>query len=509
MRRSSLLLLATLAFLTPAVVRAQGTSATAHSPAPRSSRVRSTSKPARPSGTAHLPVVSLGEALKKAEAKGQSFRIAEDTLRAARQQLNEARAVNGLSVNGSGAYFYQDNLPGASAPITTPSSLLSSGAAAQDAISQLSSNPVGNNYRAGAVVKGPSTNLSVTAEHLSETAGQKDQVSAVTVSGKQTLFDGYPGGRHTGKLKEARDSFRVAQISYESQLLSLKLDVKQAYYTLLGDQSAVSVRLANVAQAREDLSRVEGLVSADEATKLDVLQARVALGQARVALGSARDKVVIDRKQLSLAVGWPLGKRYRVANVPDPKAATLNLAKAVQTAFQHRPALRESTLKIASGRVALSLAKSQYIPVVSATAGVTFQHDWTAGYNMGTYNAGVSVSVPVFENGLLAAQVDRARAQLDSLEHQQSREQQSIEIAVQNAIFTVLQSKKSLSLARQSVAATEGQYSLEKEKRGAGLATNLDVLQASSSLAQAKAALEKARNSYDLAVLSLNNTLGL
>lgn len=468
-----------------------------------------TAQSASGGGSGSLPVVTLSEAIKAAETNGESFKIARDNLEAARQQLNEARATHGLSLSGSGGYSYQDTLPGASAPLTTPSSLLSTGAAAQDAIGQLSSNPAGGNYHAGAVLSGPSTNVSVSAQHLSESAGQKDQVSAVTVSGKQTIIDGYPGGRGAGALQESKDGFQVSQLSYSAQLLALRLQVKQAYYTLLADQSAVSVQAANVAQAKQDLSRVEGLVSASEATKLDLLQARVAVGQAKVALGSAQNTVVIDRKNLSLAVGWPLGKHYRVASASAPKARTLDTAEAVRIALSHRPELKELRLEVSSGRVALALARSQYVPVLSATAGITFEHDWTASYNMGTYNAGLSVSMPIFENGLLSAQVKRAQAQLDSLKHQRTQEVQKIEIAVQNAIFAVDQSKKSLALAQQSVEAATGQYALEKDKRAAGLATNLDVLQASSSLAQSKSSLEKARNAYDLAILSLNNTLGL
>lgn len=501
MRRAAVACAAVLLLTGSAAAFAQSTPASGGGGTPKNSAA---------AAAAHsLPTVTLAEATKAAEKNGESFKIAQDNLEAARQQLGEARASNGLSLSGTGGYSYQDNLPGASAPLTTPSNLLTSGAAAQDAIGQLSTNPVGNNYRAGAVLSGPSTNLSVSAQHLSESAGQKDQVSAVTVSGKQTIIDGYPGGRGAGSYQEAKDSFRVAQLSYDSQLLSLQLQVKQAYYTLLGDQAAAKVQQANVAQAKQDLSRVEGLVSASEATKLDLLQARVAVGQAEVALGTAQDRVVIDRKNLSLAIGWPLEKRYRVANAAPPKARTLNEATAVRIALSRRPELKELRLEVASGRVALALARSQYVPVVSATAGVTFEHDWTSSYNMGTYNAGVSVSMPIFENGLLAAQVKRAQAQLDSLKHQQAQEAQTIEIAVENAIFSVVESKRSLDLAQQSVRAAEGQYALERDKRSAGLATNLDVLQASSSLAESKSSLEKAQNAYDLAILSLNNTLGL
>jgi len=468
-----------------------------------------TAQPSSAAASAPLPTVTLDEAITTAKANGESFKIAQDTLEASRQQLNQARANAGLSLSGTGAYSHEDNLPGASAPISTPMSLLSSAAAAQSAIGELSTNPVGEHYTAGAALSGPSTSLTLSAEHLSETGSPQDQVSALTVSGRQTLLDGYPGGREAGTLAEARDAFQASQLSYNAQLLSLSLAVKQSYYTLLNDQQTVAVQESNVEQAKEDHARVEGLLEAGEATQLDLLQAKVALGQAQIDLGSAENQVVIDRKNLSLAVGWPLDKEYRAANTDAPQARTLDMNEAIRIAAQNRPELKELDLQIASAKVALGLAKSQYAPVVSATGGVTFEHDWTASYNMGTYTAGVSVTLPIFENGLLAAKVKQAQAQLDSLERQKSQEGASIDISVESAIFSVTQSKRSLDLARQNLTAAEGQYTLESEERIAGVATNLDVLQASAAVAQARLGLEKTQNAYNLAVLNLNNSLGL
>ena len=159
--------------------------------------------------------------------------------------------------------------------------------------------------------------------------------------------------------------------------------------------------------------------------------------------------------------------------------------------------------------MALALAKSRYLPTISATGSVSYQRDWSAGYTMGTYTAGLSVSLPIFEDGSLNAQVRQARVQLSSLRVQRSRERQAIAISVDNAIFGVLQSRRSLSLARLSVNAARQQYDLEKTRFSAGLATNLDVLQYSATLMSSESALEQARNGYTLAILGLDNALGL
>ncbi len=464
------------------------------------------SSQAGPAASAAVPTVTLEQALKAAEENGPSLKIARYTLGGAEAQLNQAQAKAGLSVSATGAYYHEDNLPGTTA---ASSSQAGSSAAAQAAVAAGTVSPIGENFQAGVSLTGPSTSVSLSAQHLLEEGSYHDQVSAFKLSGSQTLFDGYPGGRGAATLQEAEYAYRAAQITYDSQALNIAFQVKQAYYTLLGDQHAVLVQEANVNQAKEDLARTEAFLKADQATQLDVLQAQIALRQAQLNLQAAQNQVVVDRKNLSLAIGWPLDKDYVVAETPAPPIPTLDPTQALKMAFENRPELKELALSIASGNVALSLSKSAYYPVVAATGSLSLNQDWTANFNSGTYTAGVSVSLPVFQNGLLSAQVKQAQAQLESLAVQQAQEQQTITIAVQSALFAVAQDKDSLSLSQQSVSAAQGQYDLEKAKFAAGLATNLDVLQASSALMSAESSLEQAKNAYSLAILNLNIALGL
>ncbi len=453
-----------------------------------------------------VPVVTLEETLKVAEKNGPNLKVARYSLSIAQAQLNQARARSGLALSATGAYFHEDSLPGTTA---STGSAGGSSAAAQAAIAAGTASPVGENFQGGLSLTGPSTSVSLQAQHLIEEGSYHDQVSALKLSGSQTLFDGYPGGRGTATLKEAEYAYRIAEVTYDSSALAIAFQVKQTYYTLLGDQHALLVQEANVSQAREDLARIEAFLKADQATQLDVLQAQIALKQAELALKTAGNQLVVDRKDLSLAVGWPLDKSYSLAETPAPPIPTLDAGQALRIAFENRPELKQLALSIASGDVALSLSRSEYLPVVAVTGSLSVNQDWTANFNSGTYAAGISVSLPVFENGLLAAQVKQGQVQLASLEVQQAQEQQSITIAVQSALFVVGQDSENLALSQQSVTAAQGQYDLEKAKFGAGLATNLDVLQASAALMSTESALEQAKNAYSLAILNLSNALGL
>jgi outer membrane protein len=448
-----------------------------------------------------LPAVTLDEAVAAARAGSPSLKLAGIALDSARGALQQARAKNGLAVGESGEYFHQGNLPG-----TTTYSSPSTSAATAASGSGLN----GENLQAGLSLTGPATSVGLTAQHSITDGAPVDQVSSLNLSGSQTVFDGYPGGRAAGAVQQAESVYRVSQVTYDAALKSTLYQVKQAYYTLLGDQAAVTQRQAIAQQAAENLTLYTGLLAAGKATKLDVLQVQVALTQAQLDVRTARNTVVSDRRKLSQALGWPLEKPYAVADSPLPELPSIGAEEALKTALKNRPEILTLEQNIVAASIALSLQKSQYMPVVSLKASVGIGQDWTANVSTGAFSAGVSVALPpVWDGGLQSAQVQQAADQVGTYQVQQAQQGQSIAIDVQNALFAVTDTRDRSALAVQNLEQAQGQYDMQKAKLAVGLGTILDELTAFSALAAARVGLEQAKTGYLLAVLNLYNALGL
>ena len=135
--------------------------------------------------------------------------------------------------------------------------------------------------------------------------------------------------------------------------------------------------------------------------------------------------------------------------------------------------------------------------------------DWTANVNAGSFTVGAPLRCPILDGGLRSAQVQQAADQISSFKVQQDQERQSITIAVENALFSVQDTRDRLDLAGQNVKAAQGQYDLEKARYAVGLVTTLDVLTAFQALTTAQVGLEQARSNYILALLNLDNVMGL
>ena len=445
--------------------------------------------------------VTLDQAISAARVSAPGLRLASVTLDNARALLAQVQAANGFSLSGRSGYSHQGDLPGVSS-----SSPVASVAAATSASG---SGLRGDNLQAGLGLSGPSTSVDLTAQHSIEEGPQSDQVSGVSLAASQTVFDGYQGGRSSASVRQANDAYQAAQVAYDAALKSALYQVKQAYYTLLTDQATVPVRQATVQQAEENLAFYQGLFKAGRATSLEVLQVQVTLTQAQLDLRATQNATDSDRKKLSLAVGWPLDRPYSVADTPLPDASSITADQALRNALQNRSELRTLALNIDAANVNLALQNSLKYPVVSVNGTLAVGQDWTANVSAGSFAAGVSIALPVADGGLRSAEAQQASDQIASLTAQRDQEQQSITIDVENALFGVADAKDRIELAQRNVQQAQGQYDLEKAKYAVGTETTLDVLTAFSALISAQVGLEQARNTYILALLNLDNVMGL
>ncbi len=450
--------------------------------------------------TANLLVVTLDDVLAAARAAASGLKLAQVTVDTARSQLTQTQASNGLALGSKADYLHEGSLLGASS---------SSSAAAAAATSASGQSLSGENVQGGLTLSGPATSVGVTAQHSIADSASGDQVSSLSLAASQTVFDGYPGGRAAASVAQADYSYRAARVTYEASVKSVIYQVSQDYYTLVGDQNTVLVRQASVSQAEQNLAYYQGLFGVGRATRLDVLQNQVTLTQAQLDLRSAQNAVDVDRKTLSAAVGWPLDKMYAAADAPIPELPSIQVNDAMKTAFQNRSELQALALNITAASINLRLQESQASPVVSVNGSLGVAQDWTANVNTGSFTVGASIALPVVDGGLRGAQVQQAQDELVSFKVQQDQQTQSITIAVQNALFGVRDAKDRLDLAGQNVQAAQGQYDLQKARYAVGLVTTLDVLTAFSSLTTAQVGLQQARSGYVLAILNLNNVMGL
>jgi outer membrane protein len=438
------------------------------------------------------PVVTLEQCVTQAGATGPDMKLSAANLAIAQAQYATAAAANAFGLDGTASANHQG------APYNTRILSAGSTTVAQDSA------------QAGATVTLPlSTSLGVSAGHTITEESSPDQITAVSLSLNTTVWDGYAGGSKRAAVQQAALSLQVTQSSEDANRKTIIYSVKQAYYTLLGQQQQLGIFTKTLTQREQEMKKTQALLGAQSASQIDLKQAQVNLMQAQLDLAKAQRGVEVTREQLSALIGWPLDRTYSVAEVTDVPVPATDVNQAVSTALAQRNDFKQLALNLSSGRIALALAKGQATPTVKATGSVTYSRDWLFQTDRATWSAGLSVAAPIVDAGSNAAQVEQAAQANGKLQVQQAQLAASIATSVKNALYNVTDLTARVELAKQSLDLAQAQYDLTQLQFDTGVSSNLDVLTASVALTTAQVALATARNSAQLAVLALQSVMGI
>jgi len=437
--------------------------------------------------------VTLSQAVDLALREGPDVRQAALTLESARTSFSQARASNeGVTLSGTGsanrlAYAfntYDYNTTYNTKPDDT------------------------DTVTGGLSFTAPTTEVSLSATHKLAESDTLGQTTSVTLSATQDLWDGLWGGRGKASVDQAGLTLQVKELDFLAAQRSVAYRVKQAYYTLLGAQRTAKIKEETLAQRQEEMKKTQALFDADKASGIDVKQARINLASAQIDLRSSGADVRSSRAKLSALVGWPIGKEYAVADVEDPSAPSMEGGEALKTALADRIDLKQVMLNRRSGDISYALKKAELSPQLKGTGGSTYSRNWEREKNYLTWSVGVSLNVPIYDSGLLDAQLKAVEAQNGILAAQEEALRQSIAASVQDDLDNVGNLTDLADLAAQNVDLAQAQYELAQAQFEVGVISNLDLLSASVDLATARVNLAKAKNNLQLGILQLANTMG-
>lgn len=121
----------------------------------------------------------------------------------------------------------------------------------------------------------------------------------------------------------------------------------------------------------------------------------------------------------------------------------------------------------------------------------------------------LTLGLPLYSGGKLEGQIDKAKLSFTVAELALAGTEQQTRQSVTTYYFNVLQCANSLRISRDTVANYAGHLKNVEAQFAVGIVAKSDVLASQVSLANAQNSLTKAENSYQLAVSTLSNAIGL
>lgn len=288
------------------------------------------------------------------------------------------------------------------------------------------------------------------------------------------------------------------------------LVVTNLYLEAQAAASRVEAGRAELGTARALHRLARDLESAGIVARIDVLRAEVQMEadeQRQIARENDMAKALLS---LSNAIGLsPAGQDISLAEelayAPRP-AMTLDAALA--EARGQRADLRAARTMVAAAEARLRAARGERLPSVDVEAAYGTIGP-TVDRARPTYAVTASVSVPLFNGGEVrghvleaTADLDRARAVVDALGRQ-------IEFELQSALLDLDAARRRAEVARHTVELATEQETQAQDRFRAGVAGNLELVQAQAALAAARDSSIAAVTAYHLARAALARALGI
>ena len=357
----------------------------------------------------------------------------------------------------------------------------------------------------------------------------------------------YNGGRIANNIRQAEVDQRVAALDLEQAEYDLGLNVVLAYLDVLRNQELVKSAEIQVASTREQRERTAKLVDAGVVPRADLLQLESQIATDQLALVNNRNQLetaYLNLTQLlQLDPNQPFAIESIEVEIPANDVFDTELNQYFQAGKDNMPFIESADLQVQSAELGEQIARSGYLPTVSAFVG--FGTGWASGrtqftgqnitrndtfgqaisLNGGEFqpgavvvenqmpvsqpysfadqvrdnintSVGVQLSIPIynrFQNhaAVQQAAIQRDRAELQSLQQRQRLEQdiQAAYVAARSAYGTYTSTLRQIESLELTFDNTEKQYNL-------GVVNSVDYLIAKNNLERARNDLVQAKYNY-------------
>ncbi|RMH35802.1 MAG: TolC family protein [Nitrospirae bacterium] len=310
------------------------------------------------------------------------------------------------------------------------------------------------------------------------------------------------------KWRAARMGVEVAELDAEVVKRDTMATVGLIYLESLRTREAVRAREADLQLDRELLRLAEERKAAGMATSLDVTRARVQVENARQQLLVAQNDYDRARLNLLRTIGLPLDTKLVLTDELKLLPVTVQTPeKAIEVARAHRTELHAQSRRERLAALTLSSVVSERIPSLQGAGDVGLIGNQIPDA-LTTDNVQVLLSVPIFDGGQREGRIseNRSLVRQESLRTRDLEYQVSLE--VRDALLTIESAQEQVAVAMDGLKLAMTELDLARERFIVGVATNIEVTNAQTSVAQARDNLIDALFNFNAARVNLARAQG-
>ena len=318
----------------------------------------------------------------------------------------------------------------------------------------------------------------------------------------------FTGGRISSSIAAAEARGRGAGAQVEGAEEDVKLAVADAYVNVLRARKALEVAESNVKTLESLVSDIGAMFERELVPKNDLLAVKVALADARQGRLRAANAAELALASYNRRVGAPLTRAADLdETLPVPADLPSDPDELVQAAVAKRSELKVlDEQATAYGQLARS-ERARVLPQLSLTGAYNYLEN-TFLDDEDFASVGVGVQWAVFDGGQArkrAAALDRSRR---ATEQQRADVESLIALQVRQSWLDVDETRQRIEVTAGAVDQAEENLRIARERYGAGLGTQTQLLEAESLRVRALSNRDNAVLDAGLSKLRLARAVG-
>jgi outer membrane protein TolC len=326
-----------------------------------------------------------------------------------------------------------------------------------------------------------------------------------------TIFD---FGLRSQEISASKSELLAANFGFNDTHRKIIFQVMQSYYLVLETRGKQEAAVANLEDARTVQQAAEARLQSGLTTLPDVLLTRSATAQADYELQAAIGATEVARGDLAVSLGIPPVTPFQVEslrNITVPDGITDTVETSIDKALSQRPDLMQRVADLRAAGAEVNVARKSYFPTLKfeGTGGVARSHGAQIDLppvnstTEGTWSALLSLNWTLFDGLAREKRVAKARAD----EKQAGATVESLGNQIENQVWSAYATART-ALRQQKAAAAlldvaTVSYNAAQESYTNGLRSQLDVVSAQRTLADARAADIAARTQLLTALAAL------
>ena len=324
------------------------------------------------------------------------------------------------------------------------------------------------------------------------------------VSLSQSLFN----FKDVEKERAASESLKAAQFTYKDAREVVVLAVGNSYLQSIAAAARVETAEAQVKNAQALFDKASDQQKAGLVPAIDALRSQVELQTRQQQLIVARNDLAKLKLSVARVIGLAPGQEFVLTEkAPYQTLTPLPLEAYLQHAYASRADYQAALSQVRAAELSRRGAAAGRYPTIDLNANLG-DIGVTPSQSNGTWQVNGGLNIPIFAGNRVHSDVLEADAQLKQARSQLGDLRGRIDYEVRSALLDLNASAEQVEVARSSVDLAEQALAQSQDRFTAGVADNLEVVQAQEALAGAHESYIQSLYAHNLSKVELAYAIG-